>query len=315
MRGHDGMTASTLSDGAGGQTRCGFAALLGAPNAGKSTLLNRFVGTKISIVTHKVQTTRSRVRGVVIDGDCQIVFVDTPGIFTAKRRLERSMVAAAWGEAKDADEVVLLVDATRSGIDRDTRMIIDGLKTRGRTAILLLNKVDLCKRERLLPLTAAFEAEGVFSRIFMVSALTGDGVEDVQRYLTGRMPEGPWLFPEDALSDLPERLLAAEVTREKLFLNLHQELPYSLTVETEDWQDFENGSVRIAQIITVLRDTHKAMCLGKGGRTIKAVREAAQAELETILERKVHLFLLVRVRENWLEDRAHYQHWGLEFDV
>jgi GTPase len=315
MQGHDGMTASTLSDGAGGQTRCGFAALLGAPNAGKSTLLNRFVGTKISIVTHKVQTTRSRVRGVVIDGDCQIVFVDTPGIFTAKRRLERSMVAAAWGEAKDADEVVLLVDATRSGIDRDTRLIIDGLKTRGRTAILLLNKVDLCKRERLLPLTAAFEAEGVFSRIFMVSALTGDGVEDVQRYLTGRMPEGPWLFPDDALSDLPERLLAAEVTREKLFLNLHQELPYSLTVETEDWQNFENGSVRIAQIITVLRDTHKAMCLGKGGRTIKAVREAAQAELETILERKVHLFLLVRVRENWLEDRAHYQHWGLEFDV
>ena len=298
-----------------GQARCGFVALLGAPNAGKSTLLNRLVGAKISIVTHKVQTTRSRVRGVVVDGDCQIVFVDTPGIFTPKRRLERSMVAAAWGEARDADEVVLIVDATRSGIDRDTRLIIKGIKARGRTAVLMLNKVDLCKRERLLPLAAAFEAEGVFSRIFMISALSGDGVDDVQRYLTARMPDGPWLFPADELSDLPERLLAAEVTREKLFLNLHQELPYSLTVETEDWQDFDNGSVRIAQIITVLRDTHKAMCLGKGGRTIKAVREAAQAELETMLGRKVHLFLLVRVRENWLEDRAHYQHWGLEFDV
>lgn len=297
------------------QTRCGFAALLGAPNAGKSTLLNRLVGAKISIVTHKVQTTRSRVRGVVVDGDCQVVFVDTPGIFTPKRRLERSMVAAAWGEARDADEVLLIVDATRSNIDRDTRLIIEGLKTRDRTAVLILNKVDLCKREQLLPLAAAFEAEGVFSRVFMISALSGDGAEDVQRYLTERMPEGPWLFPGDELSDLPERLLAAEVTREKLFLNLHQELPYSLTVETEDWQDFENGSARIAQVITVLRDSHKAMCLGKGGRTIKAVREAAQADLETMLGRKVHLFLLVRVRENWLEDRAHYAHWGLEFDV
>lgn len=304
-----------MSDPAGGQTRCGFVALLGAPNAGKSTLLNRLVGAKISIVTHKVQTTRSRVRGVVIDGNCQVVFVDTPGIFTPKRRLERSMVAAAWGEARDADEVVLIVDATRSGIDRDTRLIIEGLKSRNRAAVLILNKVDLCKRERLLPLAASFEAEGVFSRVFMISALSGDGVKDVQRALTARMPDGPWLFPADELSDLPERLLAAEVTREKLFLNLHQELPYSLTVETEDWQDFENGSARIAQIITVLRDSHKAMCLGKGGRTIKAVREAAQADLETMLGRKVHLFLQVRVRKNWLEDRAHYRHWGLEFDV
>ena len=304
-----------MSDPAGGQTRCGFVALLGAPNAGKSTLLNRLVGAKISIVTHKVQTTRSRVRGVVIDGNCQVVFVDTPGIFTPKRRLERSMVAAAWGEARDADEVVLIVDATRSGIDRDTRLIIEGLKSRNRTAVLILNKVDLCKRERLLPLAASFEAEGVFSRVFMISALSGDGVKDVQRTLTARMPDGPWLFPADELSDLPERLLAAEVTREKLFLNLHQELPYSLTVETEDWQDFENGSARIAQIITVLRDSHKAMCLGKGGHTIKAVREAAQADLETMLGRKVHLFLQVRVRKNWLEDRAHYRHWGLEFDV
>lgn len=304
-----------MSDHTAGPTRCGFATLLGAPNAGKSTLLNRLVGTKISIVTHKVQTTRSRVRGVVLEGDCQIVFVDTPGIFTAKRRLERSMVAHAWGEAQDADEVVLVADATRSGIDGDTRLIIDGLKARGRSAVLVLNKIDLCKRERLLPLAAAYEAEGVFSRIFMVSALSGGGVDDIRRYLAERMPTGPWLFPADALSDLPERLLAAEITREKLFLNLHQELPYSLTVETEDWQDFDNGSARIAQIVTVLRDSHKAMCLGKGGRTIKAVRTAAQAELEAILGRKVHLFLTVKVRENWLEDRAHYRHWGLEFDV
>jgi len=304
-----------MAEDAASETRCGFIALLGAPNAGKSTLLNQLVGSKISIVTHKVQTTRSRVRGVVIDGNCQLVFVDTPGIFTAKRRLERSMVAAAWSEAKDADEVVLLADATRPRIDGDTRLIIDGLKARGRTAILVLNKVDRCKREQLLPLAAAFQAEGIVSRIFMISALTGDGVDDLRRHLVECMPEGPWLFPADELSDLPERLLAAEITREKLFLNLHQELPYSLTVETDDWQDFEDGSARIEQTITVLRDSHKAMCLGKGGRTIKGVREAAQAELGAILGRKVHLFLVVKVRENWLEDRARYRHWGLEFDV
>ena len=304
-----------MAEDAASETRCGFIALLGAPNAGKSTLLNQLVGSKISIVTHKVQTTRSRVRGVVIDGNCQLVFVDTPGIFTAKRRLERSMVAAAWSEAKDADEVVLLADATRPRIDGDTRLIIDGLKARGRTAILVLNKVDRCKREQLLPLAAAFQAEGIVSRIFMISALTGDGVDDLRRHLVECMPEGPWLFPADELSDLPERLLAAEITREKLFLNLHQELPYSLTVETDDWQDFDDGSARIEQTITVLRDSHKAMCLGKGGRTIKAVREAAQAELGAILGRKVHLFLVVKVRENWLEDRARYRQWGLEFDV
>jgi len=304
-----------MTEKAAPSTRCGFVALVGAPNAGKSTLLNHLVGAKISIVTHKVQTTRSRVRGVVVEDDCQIVFVDTPGIFTPKRRLERSMVAAAWSETKDADEVVLLADATRPSIDKDTRQIIDGLKTRGRRAVLALNKVDKGKREVLLPLATAFEAEGIFERIFMISALTGDGLDDLRRYLVARMPEGPWLFPADELSDLPERLLAAEITREKLFLNLHEELPYSLTVETDEWEDFENGSVRIGQTITVLRDSHKAMCLGKGGHTIKAVREAAQAALGGILGRKVHLFLTVKVRENWLENRAHYQHWGLEFDV
>ena len=263
-----------------GGPRCGFVALLGAPNSGKSTLLNRLVGAKVSIVTHKVQTTRSRIRAIAIAGASQIVFVDTPGIFTPKRRLERAMVAAAWSGAQDADEVVLLYDAARRAVDPDTRLIVDGLKKRGRTAMLALNKIDLIERGKLLELAARFEADGVFSRLFMISALNGDGVDDLRRHLAGRMPEGPWHYPEDQLSDLPERLLAAEVTREKLFLNLHQELPYALTVETEDWHDFEDGSARIEQVITVARAGHKGICLGKGGRTIKAVREAAQRDLE-----------------------------------
>jgi GTP-binding protein Era len=295
--------------------RCGFVALVGAPNSGKSTLLNRLIGAKVSIVTHKVQTTRSRVRGIAIVGASQIVFVDTPGIFRPKRRLERAMVAAAWSGAQDADEVVVLYDAARRGVDADTRLIVDGLKARGRSAVLALNKIDRIARERLLELAAGFEAEGVFSRLFMVSALNGDGVEDLRQHLAEGLPEGPWLYPEDQLSDLPERLLAAEVTREKLFLRLHQELPYALTVETEDWQDFEDGSARIEQVVTVARPGHKGICLGKGGRTIKAVREAAQAELEETLGRKVHLFLFVKVRENWLEDPARYRALGLEFNV
>jgi GTP-binding protein Era len=305
----------TEDAGAGTAPRCGFVALVGAPNAGKSTLLNSLVGAKVSIVTHKVQTTRSRIRAIAIEDSSQIVFVDTPGIFKPKRRLERAMVAAAWTGAKDADEVVLLYDASRRGIDADTRLIIDGLKERDRQAILALNKIDLVKREALLELAARFEAEGVFSRVFMISATTGDGVADLRRYLAERMPEGPWLYPEDQLSDLPERLLAAEVTREKLFLNLHQELPYALTVETEDWQDFEDGSARIEQVITVGRESHKGICLGKGGRTIKLVREAAQRELEELLGRKVHLFLFVKVRENWLEDPERYRAMDLEFNV
>lgn len=298
-----------------GTRRCGFVALLGAPNSGKSTLLNRLVGAKISIVTHKVQTTRSRIRAIAISGASQIVFVDTPGIFTPKRRLERAMVAAAWSGAQDADQVVLLYDAARRAVDPDTRLIVDGLKKRGRTAVLALNKIDLIERAKLLELAARFEAEGVFSRLFMISALNGDGVDDLRRYLAGRMPEGPWHYPEDQLTDLPERLLAAEVTREKLFLNLHQELPYALTVETEGWQDFADGSARIEQVVTVARAGHKGICLGKGGRTIKAVREAAQRDLEQMLGRKVHLFLFVKVRENWLEDPARYRALGLEFDV
>ncbi len=295
--------------------RCGFVALVGAPNAGKSTLLNNLVGAKVSIVTHKVQTTRSRIRAIAVEGASQIVFVDTPGIFAPKRRLERAMVAAAWTGAKDADEVVLLTDASRRGIDPDTRLIVDGLKARGRRAILALNKIDLVERPALLKAAARFEAEGVFSQVFMVSATTGDGVADLRRHLAEALPEGPWLYPGDQLSDLPERLLAAEITREKLFLNLHQELPYALTVETEDWKDFEDGSARVEQVITVGRDSHKGICLGKGGRTIKLVREAAQRDLEAFLGRKVHLFLFVKVRENWLEDPARYRAMDLEFDV
>ncbi len=295
------------------ELRCGFAALVGAPNAGKSTLLNRLVGAKISIVTHKVQTTRARVRGIAIQGASQIVLVDTPGIFTPKKRLERAMVAAAWGGVDDADETVVIYDATRRQIDSDTRLILAGLKKRGASAVLALNKIDAVKRESLLALAAEFEAEGVFARVFMISALSGDGVADLLDYLASRMPPGPWHYPEDQISDMPERLIAAEVTREKLFLRLHQELPYALTVETEDWQDFDDGSARIAQVVYVGRDSHKAICLGKGGVTIKAVREAAQKELEAMMARRVHLFLHVKVREKWAEDAAHYRAWGLDF--
>ena len=279
-------------------THCGFVALIGAPNAGKSTLLNRFVGAKVSIVTHKVQTTRSQIRGIVVRGASQIVFVDTPGIFAPKRRLERAMVAAAWAGAQDADAIVLLYDAARQDIDEDTRRIIDSLKETGRKAVLALNKIDRIPRDRLLALAAAFEAEGVFTETFMISALTGDGVEDLLGHLVGLLPAGPWLYPEDQLSDLPMRLLAAEVTREQLFLRLHDELPYALTVETESWQEFDNGDARVEQVVYVQNDRHKAMCLGKGGRSIRAVREAAQAELQSALGRKVHLFLFVKVRDN-----------------
>ena len=297
-----------------GPKRCGFAALLGAPNAGKSTLLNALVGEKISIVTPKVQTTRSRIRGIVIEGASQIVFVDTPGIFQPKRRLERAMVAAAWAGARDADLVVLLYDASRKRVDEDTRRILEGLKRQERRAVLALNKIDAIRRDKLLALAAAFEAEGLFERIFMISALTGDGVDDLRRYLAGLLPEGPWLYPEDQLSDLPLRLLAAEVTREKLFLKLHQELPYALTVETERWEDFKDGSVKIEQTIYLQRESQKAIVLGKGGRTIKELRAAAQGELAAMLERPVHLFLFVKVREGWIDDPERYREWGLEFD-
>lgn len=295
--------------------RCGVVAVVGAPNAGKSTLVNQLVGAKVSIVTHKVQTTRTRVRGIAIQDSSQIVFVDTPGIFLAKRRLERAMVQAAWASVEDADAVLVIHDAGRSRISDETRQVLEGLAQVRSEVILVLNKVDLVKREKLLDLAAELSASGNFSRVFMISALNGDGTQDLLDYLAGRMPAGPWLFPEDQLSDLSLRMLAAEITREKLFLNLHQELPYALTVETESWEDFKDGSARVQQVIYVSRDQHKAICLGKGGKTIRQVRQTAQREMEEALGQPIHLFLFVKVRENWIDDPERYRNLGLEFDA
>jgi len=294
--------------------RCGFVALIGAPNAGKSTLLNRLVGAKVSIVTPKVQTTRTRVLGIALHGAAQIIFIDTPGIFEPRRRLDRAMVAAAWSGAADADLVVLLVDAEK-GMTRDVRRIVEGLAKAGRKAILALNKIDLVRRNSLLALSAELNDSGVFSDTFMISATTGDGVDDLMTLLVAAVPEGPWLYPEDQLSDMPERLLAAEITREKLFLQLRQELPYALTVETEEWEDRPDGSVRIGQVVYVQRDSQKAIVLGKGGQRIKSVGAAAREELEQMLGCRVHLFLFVKVREKWGEDPERYRDWGLDFDA
>ncbi len=296
------------------KTRCGLVALVGAPNAGKSTLLNKMVGAKVSIVTPKVQTTRTRITGIAIEGDTQIVFVDTPGIFTkTKRRLERAMVASAWAGAADADQVVVVVDGTKKGIGDDTRSILAGLKEAKRPAILALNKVDLIKRPELLPGAAQLHQEFDFAKSFMISAETGDGVADLKAHLAGLMPEGPWLFAEDDLSDLSERLLAAEVTREQLFLKLHDELPYDLMVETESWKDFKDGSVKIQQVIYVRRDSQKAIVLGKGGATVKAINLAARKVLEEQLGRKVHLFLFVKVRDTWPDDPERFKAMGLDW--
>ena len=295
-------------------TRCGVVAVIGVPNAGKSTLVNQFVGAKVSIVTHKVQTTRSRIRGIAIVDTTQLIYVDTPGIFTPRRRLERAMVDAAWMGAADADIVVLVVDA-RPGVTDEVTHIVDELNKTNRPAVLSLNKIDTVKRETLLALAAQLNADGRFDEIFMISALNGDGVDDLQAYLASKMPPGPWLFPEDQLSDLPQRLLAAEVTREKAYLYLHQELPYALAVDTEDWQDFKDGSVRVAQVIYVERETQKGIVLGKGGQTIKRIRSEAQQELSELLERPVHLFIHVKVRENWVNDPGRYREWGLRYDA
>jgi GTP-binding protein Era len=296
-------------------SRCGFVAVLGAPNAGKSTLVNRAVGQKVSIVSPKVQTTRARVLGIVNRGASQIVLMDTPGIFAPKRRLDRAMVAAAWGGAGDADRVVLIVDAARRRLDEDTRRIIGGLKEQKRQAILALNKIDIVPREKLLGLTAELNAEGIFSETFMISAETGDGVMDLLDHLAAEMPEGPHHFPEDQVTDAPMRSLAAEITREHLFRRLHQELPYSLTVETESWEEFDDGSAKVRQTIFVAKDGQKAIVVGKGGERIKAVREAAQSELERIMERRVHLFLFVKVRGNWAEDPEHFRTIGLDWQA
>jgi GTP-binding protein Era len=295
--------------------RCGFVAILGAPNVGKSTLLNRLVGAKVSIVSPKVQTTRMRVLGVAIRGEAQLVFIDTPGIFAPRRRLDRAMVSAAWRGAAEADLVLLLADAGRRGIDEDTRRIVDGLGAAGRKAILALNKIDLVAHEKLLALAKTYDAEGVFTDVFMISAATGDGVEDLAGALSARLPEGPWHFPDDQLSDLPVRLLAAEITREHLFRQLHDELPYELAVEPETWEEFEDGSARISQIVYLQRDSQKPIALGRGGRRIKAVREAAQQEIAQLLDRRVHLFLRVAVRENWAEERQRFRDLGLDYDA
>jgi GTP-binding protein Era len=293
--------------------RCGFVALIGAPNAGKSTLLNRVVGGKISIVTPKPQTTRTRVTGIAMRGAAQIVFLDTPGVFAPKKRLDRAMVAAAWGGAESADIIAVLVDASRP-ISDDTRRIVDSLKSEGRKAILVLNKIDAAKRSALLPLADELNREGVFTDTFMISAVTGDGTDDLMDYLAARLPEGPWLFPEDQLSDMPQYLLAAEVTREQIFLQLQQELPYAAAVETESWTEQADGSARIEQVIYVERESQKPIVIGKAGARIKSIGAAARAELERMLGRKVHLFLHVKVRE-WSERAEHYRALGLDFDV
>ncbi|WP_371346138.1 GTPase Era [Ancylobacter sp. IITR112] len=293
-------------------TRCGFVALIGTPNAGKSTLTNALVGTKVSIVSHKVQTTRALVRGIAIEGATQIVLVDTPGIFAPKRRLEKAMVRSAWSGAGDADAVVLLIDA-RAGLTEDVQAIIRGLTDVKRPRAILLNKIDLVKRESLLELAAKVAELISFDRLFMVSALAGDGLKELREWLAQILPLGPWLYPEDQISDAPMRSLAAEITREKLFHRLHEELPYRSTVETDSWQERKDGSVRIEQTIFVERESQRKIVLGKSGETIKAISMAARKELTEIVEAPVHLFLFVKVRENWADDPARYREMGLEF--
>lgn len=295
-------------------TRAGFVALIGEPNAGKSTLLNRMVGAKVSIVTHKVQTTRARIRGVAMEGDSQIVFVDTPGLFQPRRRLDRAMVAAAWSGAADADVVVLLVEAHR-GVTEGVERILEGLGevAQGRRVALAINKIDRVEAPVLLGLSKDLNARFDFVETFMISAEKGHGVDTLRQWLAGEVPEGPWLYPEDQIADLPMRMIAAEITREKLTLRLHQELPYQLTVETENWEERKDGSARIEQLIYVVRDGHKGIVLGNKGETIKAVGKAAREELETFLGRRVHLFLQVKVRPNWLDEAERYSEMGLDF--
>jgi len=294
-------------------TSCGFVALIGAPNVGKSTLINALVGTKISIVTPKVQTTRALIRGIACAGAAQLIFVDTPGIFAPRRRLDRAMVGTAWGSAQDADIVALLVDA-RKGLAEEDEAILRGLAdVRTPAKVLVLNKVDLVAKPALLALAHMLNERGVFAATFMISALSGDGVDDLKQWLAARAPPGPWLYPEDQISDAPLRQLAAEITREKLYLRLHQELPYQSTVETEVWKELHDGSVRIEQTIYVERDSQRKIVLGKGGRAIRAIGAAARAEIGEAIEKPVHLFLFVKVREGWGDDPERYRQIGLEF--
>ncbi|MFQ5565084.1 MAG: GTPase Era [Paracoccaceae bacterium] len=297
------------------ESRCGFVAVIGEPNAGKSTLVNAMVGTKVSIVTHKVQTTRRRIRGIAVEDGAQIVFVDTPGLFRPRRRLDRAMVASAWAGAEDADIVVAMVEAHRS-LTEGVAAMLDGLDTHlrpGKTVALAINKIDRVRRERLLALAAELNRRREFTETFMISATRGDGVADLRRWLAGNLPVGPWHYPEDQVADLPLRAIAAEITREKLTLRLHQELPYQMTVETESWDEKEDGSVRIGQIVYVARDGHKGIVLGKGGETIRQIGAEARAEISALLERPAHLFLTVKVRPGWLDDPARYREMGLDF--
>jgi GTP-binding protein Era len=295
-----------------GDTTCGFVALIGAPNAGKSTLTNRLVGAKVSIVTHKVQTTRARLRGILVEGEAQIVLIDTPGIFAPRRRLDRAMVDAAWTGAREADVVLVLIDAAR-GINDDAARILDGLANIGGPKALVLNKVDTVDKEKLLGLAEELNKRVAFERTFMVSALKGSGVDDLKAWLRSRMPLGPWHFPEDQLSDAPMMMTAAEITREKLYLRLHDELPYTSSVGTTQWKPLKDGSVRIEQTIFVERDSQKKIVLGKGGATIKSISQEARKELMEMMEVPVHLFLFVKVRENWGDDPERYREIGLDF--
>ncbi len=297
------------------QKRCAMIGIIGAPNAGKSTLVNRMVGQKVTIVSPKVQTTRARVMGIFIEGGSQIILMDTPGIFKPQRRLDKAMVSAAWQGARDADRVLLLIDIAKGRVNDDSRAIIERLAQEQRKVGLVLNKIDLVEKEKLLALTAELNATGVFDEVYMISALKGDGVDRLRHDLATKAPQGPWMFGEDQISDMPMRLLAAEVTREKIFLQLGDELPYDSTVETEQWEEFDDGSAKISQTIYVRRDTQKAIMLGKGGARIKQIGSAARQELEGILGRRLHLSIFVKVREKWADDPDRYRDWGLDFNA
>ena len=302
-----------MTDAPETNTRCGFIAVIGAPNAGKSTLVNQLIGAKVSIVSPKVQTTRTRVTGILAEGRDQAIFVDTPGIFRgAKRRLEKAMVDAAWRQAAETDRLMLVIDVAKKGLSDDDRAVIDQLEQQGARPMLALNKVDGARHETMLAIAAAVNERLDVQETFMVSALSGDGVDDLRQAVLDRLPEGPWLYPEDQISDLPSRMLAAEATREKLFLQLHQELPYNLTVETEAFEVQAKGDLKINQVIYVTRDSHKAMVLGKGGARIRQVGSESRRDLEVLFDRKVHLFLFVKVRENWLNDPERFREMGLE---
>jgi GTPase len=295
-----------------GEQRCGFVALIGAPNVGKSTLINALVGSKVSIVTPKVQTTRALMRGIAIEGAAQLIFVDTPGIFSPRRRLDRAMVGTAWGSAQDADIVALLIDS-RKGVGEDDEAIVKSLADVRPEKVLVLNKVDIADKPALLTLTQTLNERMAFAATFMVSARSGDGIAELKQWFAAHVPAGPWLYPEDQISDAPVRQLAAEITREKLYLRLHQELPYQSTVETEVWKELKDGAVRIEQTIYVERDSQRKIVLGKGGQAIKAIGAAARKDIAAAIEQPVHLFLFVKVREGWGDDPERYRHMGLDF--